>query len=442
MNQGRRMSTSIARRLPWLAAVSAPVAIAFGVSMAGGWIAAWPGLLAAGATTLAICTLLWRPLGRLDRESRRSNEAAARALDRAQGELAAAARFNDALVARLPVPILLLDKTLRIRRANPAAATLLGVELAGRDLIAVLRHPDLIEAALDCIRGGAGRSVEVRLPVPLERRLGARVEPMEAPGADDIRAVVALEDLTALDRAERSRADFVANVSHELRTPLSSVIGFIETLRGPAREDRPAREKFLAIMDGQARRMARLVADLLSLSRIELDEHRAPTGRVSLAGILRAVAESLHMKAAERGIAIAFDAPPPGAAPACDLDALPPVLGEADELTQVFQNLIDNALKYSRERATVRIATWLAPGGSVAVAVMDQGEGIPREHLPRLTERFYRVNTARSRDLGGTGLGLAIVKHIVNRHRGELRIESEPGTGSTFTVIIPAISNM
>jgi len=275
----------------------------------------------------------------------------------------------------------------------------------------------------------------------LERRLGARVEPMEAPGAGDVRAVVALNDLTALDRAERSRADFVANVSHELRTPLSSVVGFIETLRGPAKEDRPAQEKFLAIMNDQAQRMARLVADLLSLSRIELNEHRAPTERVSLGATLRAVVDTLRPQATARRMEVLLDAPPPRGEPHCDIDRLAPIPGDVDELTQVFQNLIDNALKYGRERASVRIACWLLQDGRrVAVAVSDQGEGIPREHLPRLTERFYRVNTARSRDLGGTGLGLAIVKHIVNRHRGELRIESEPGHGSTFTVILPTIS--
>jgi two-component system phosphate regulon sensor histidine kinase PhoR len=213
------------------------------------------------------------------------------------------------------------------------------------------------------------------------------------------------------------RADFIANASHELRTPLSTLIGFLETLAGPAREDTEARARFLPIMLEQARRMARLVSDLLSLSRIELHEHTPPTGRVDLTAILHGVADALEIKAKNRGMAIRIEA-----------DRLPPVLGDADELAQVFQNLIDNAVKYGSRNSEVRVMA--------GPAEVDRGEGIPREHLPRLTERFYRVDSARSRELGGTGLGLAIVKHIVNRHRGHLEIESAPGEGSRFTVYL------
>jgi two-component system phosphate regulon sensor histidine kinase PhoR len=248
---------------------------------------------------------------------------------------------------------------------------------------------------------------------------------------------VLLHDVTAARRSDRMRADFVANASHELRTPLASLLGFVETLRGPARDDAEARERFLGIMHEQATRMARLIDDLLSLSRIEMNEHVPPTGRVDIAEALRRVAETLQQKAAARGMRIELDAP----------EDLPPVVGDADELAQLFQNLVDNAVKYGRPETKVRVAARRSerslPGApaSIEVGVADEGEGIAREHLPRLTERFYRVDTARSRAAGGTGLGLAIVKHIVGRHRGALEIESERGRGSTFTVRLPAAAS-
>ena len=290
------------------------------------------------------------------------------------------------------------------------------------------------------------------MPVPVERSFDAHVLPLSgAPqenpagassaGAADTPAesptvLLALQDMTKVMRADRLRADFVANASHELRTPLATLLGFIETLRGPAKDDGDARAKFLAIMQEQASRMARLVADLLSLSRIELNEHSVPTEGVRLHAVLASVADSLAMKAAARSMTIELPE---------DLRALPPVQGDQDELIQLFQNLIDNALKYGRAGSPVRVlarasdppAAMTPARPAVAVAVIDQGEGIARQHLPRLTERFYRVDTARSRDLGGTGLGLAIVKHIVSRHRGALEIDSEMGQGSRFTIFLP-----
>jgi len=224
------------------------------------------------------------------------------------------------------------------------------------------------------------------------------------------------------------RADFIANAGHELKTPLATLIGFIETLLGPAREDVAARERFLGIMREQAQRMARLVDDLLSLSRIELNEHVAPTDRVALAPVIDEVARGLELRAAERGIRIIRALPPD----------LPEVQGDRDELAQIFQNLLDNAVKYGRPHSEIEVSGGTGSEMLVRVAVADQGEGIPSEQLPRLTERFYRVDTARSRELGGTGLGLAIVKHIVNRHRGRLDIASTVGRGSTFTVWLRA----
>jgi two-component system, OmpR family, phosphate regulon sensor histidine kinase PhoR len=229
------------------------------------------------------------------------------------------------------------------------------------------------------------------------------------------------------------RADFIANASHELRTPLTTLTGFIETLRGPAREDAEARERFLAIMQQQAARMTRLVEDLLALSRIELNEHLMPQGRVALGPLLRHLGDTLELRAGERGMRILLDVPPD----------LPEVLGDRDELAQLFQNLLDNAIKYGRAKSEITVAATetrrahdVGPSPFIAIAVRDHGEGIAREHLPRLTERFYRIDTARSREMGGTGLGLAIVKHILNRHRGFLEIDSTLGTGSVFTVYL------
>ncbi len=263
----------------------------------------------------------------------------------------------------------------------------------------------------------------------------AHLARLATPLFDETVAILALLDVTALKRAEQLRADFVANASHELKTPLASLMGFIETLRGPARDDSEARARFLSIMQEQGERMARLVEDLLSLSRIEMQEHSPPTQATDLGQILQRVTDALEIKAARRGMKLTLD-----------LGSLPPVLGESEELQQVFQNLVDNAVKYGKPGTPVTVEARLLQGEeeriarlgrpAVAVAVIDQGDGIAREHLPRLTERFYRVDTARSRQMGGTGLGLAIVKHIVSRHRGRLEIDSELGKGSTFTVYL------
>jgi two-component system phosphate regulon sensor histidine kinase PhoR len=240
---------------------------------------------------------------------------------------------------------------------------------------------------------------------------------------------VVLHDISALRRAERMRADFVANASHELRTPLAGLVGFVETLQGPARNDPKAQERFLAIMAEQTDRMRRLVEDLLSLSRIEQREHEPPTSRVDVAGVLRGVRDLIDMKARQRGVTVEFEIP----------DQLPDVIGDADELTIVFQNLADNAVKYTSPGTMVQVVASVERDW-IRVDVTDHGEGIASEHVQRLTERFYRVDTARSREMGGTGLGLAIVKHALNRHRGRLEIDSELARGSTFSVVLPTIS--
>jgi len=338
----------------------------------------------------------------------------------------------------LPTPLLLVTDERTIRRANRAAAALLGADLAGRDLAAVLRSPTLLEAIEEASHGLARRELEFSLAHPVERTFLAHVEALPEPASDGSRIVIALVDQTAARRMDQMRADFVANASHEIRTPLATLIGFIETLQGPARDDAAARERFLAIMAQNAGRMARLVDDLLSLSKIEMNEHSPPTSRIDLVAIARSAINNLAWQAKALEVTVRLDAVPDPAW----------VVGDDSEITLAAQNLIGNAIKYGRESGTVtvrisRVAS--APGsvgwrvserGAIALAVEDQGEGIPREHLPRLTERFYRVDTARSRELGGTGLGLAIVKHIMNRHRGTLSIDSTLGKGSTFTLYL------
>ena len=346
----------------------------------------------------------------------------------------------EAVIAAVPDPLILLDERRRIVPANAQAAAFIGITPEPRDLAAAFRNPAVLAAADAVLGGERARVVDFSLTVPVERQLRARFARIEHPSPDGAVAVLSLYDITELKRAEQMRADFIANASHELRTPLATLIGFIETLRGPAREDAEARERFLAIMHGQASRMSRLVEDLMSLSRIELNEHVMPRDRVALSPLLRQIAETLELRAGERDICIRLAVPPD----------LPDVLGDRDELAQVFQNLIDNAIKYGRSGSEIMLQAETASrpnwGSSssenamVCVAVCDHGEGIPHEHLPRLTERFYRVDTARSREMGGTGLGLAIVKHILNHHRGFLEVESTPGVGSVFTVFLRAHS--
>ncbi len=344
----------------------------------------------------------------------------------------------DSVLDGLPVPLLLLDSGRRVVRMNRAAAEAIGKSGLGRDLTATLRHPALVQAVDAVLAGEASRELEFSLAVPVERHFQAYIGRLagDLPGAA---AIVTLNDMTLTRRGDQMRADFVANASHELRTPLATLLGFVETLRGPAKDDESARERFLGIMHDQAMRMTRLVNDLLSLSRIELFEHTPPTSLVDMVKLLRSVTDALKPQAQERGMRIELDCAP----------GLPAAIGDEDQLAQVFQNLVTNAIKYARANTAIAVAARRqanAPGlvggqgGAVAVTVTDQGEGIERRHLPRLTERFYRVDAARSRQLGGTGLGLAIVKHIVSRHRGALNIESEVGVGSELTVYLPAAS--
>jgi two-component system phosphate regulon sensor histidine kinase PhoR len=346
-------------------------------------------------------------------------------------------RADEAIIERLPDPLVVLDARGAALRTNAAARAIFGGGPGAGDLAALLRHPALAEALDGALAATAPQEVDIALPVPVSRELKVHLVPMDPPLGDGGRVVLLLSDRTRERAVERMRADFVANASHELRTPLASLIGFIETLRGPAQGDAEAQARFLGIMADQAERMRRLIDDLLGLTRIEITEHQAPSGRVDLSALAASEAEAMAPLLATRKakLELALD-PGATAAPA-----------DAEQLGQVLRNLLENAVRYGREGGTIRLAVAKLAAGAdpklparpgVLLSVADDGPGIAREHIPRLTERFYRVDRGRGRSSGGTGLGLAIVKHVVNRHRGHLLIESEQGVGSTFRVWLPA----
>ena len=332
----------------------------------------------------------------------------------------------------MPWPALLIDRAERIVAANALAKVLLGSGIEGRHYILTLRQPGLLDAIEGTLRHRQpGQARHVITGPSREITYRVQISPVTGEGQDG--ALCVFEDITDLEQTNQIRRDFVANVSHELRTPLTALLGFIETLRGAARDDPTARERFLGIMEREAGRMNRLVRDLLHLSRVEGEERVRPTEIVDVAALINMAVTALKPMADAAQVSVRIT----GETGAIKLPA------DADQLTQVFHNLIENAIKYGAPGKLVTIAVSRDPrepslrAPAVRIEVIDQGEGIDALHLPRLTERFYRVDSHRSREKGGTGLGLAIVKHIVNRHRGRFRIESENGKGSVFTVILP-----
>jgi two-component system phosphate regulon sensor histidine kinase PhoR len=325
--------------------------------------------------------------------------------------------FADAL----PDPTLLLDRKSVVIHRNPAAEREFPGIVAGQLLNLTLRNPTLL-GAVDAVRRTAeAQTVELHQTIPNETWHRAHVAPLPlSEGA----IIITLQNLTDHKRLEQLRSDFIANASHELRTPLASLIGFIETMQGPASKDEKARERFLGIMQQQAARMSALIDDLLSLSRIEMRQHLKPTGHVELRQLLGEVRDGLETQAREAGVKIEIDAPGPVT-----------VTGERSELYEVFENLLDNAVKYGGAGGLVEVAIGSGRAGyDYMVSVTDHGVGVALEHVPRLTERFYRVDAESSRKRKGTGLGLAIVKHIVNRHRGLLAIRSKVGEGTRVEV--------
>ncbi|GJL93658.1 MAG: two-component sensor histidine kinase [Hyphococcus sp.] len=362
----------------------------------------------------------------------------------------------------LPEPLFILDAECIVEYANQAAEDFVGTDnIAGRHFAAVLRAPDVIEAAENAANKPSEQIVEFTTTDSVERSCRALVAPLNSMldgSTIPFRSAVFIRDLTGERRVEQMRADFIASASHELRTPLASLLGFIETLRGHAKSDPEAQEKFLKIMQAQAERMQRLVSDLMSLSRIELNEHVPPREKIDLSNVVRDVIDSMAPLFETSGAIADFidDAGEP-----------PLMLGERDEIFQAVQNLLDNAVKYGGEHAMIKLrvgrgaAPALSEGGSpghragdspaqiaarvgvpvsdlLFIQIRDFGPGIERAAIPRLTERFYRVNIDQSRKSGGTGLGLAIVKHIVNRHRGGFQIESQLAGGTAFNCYFPA----
>ena len=339
------------------------------------------------------------------------------------------------VVDAVPEPAVVLDGAGYVMHANRMAEDLFGARRRGGHVASMSRDPELLEAVDKALASGETAAVELHERVPVERRLLATVAPLERSRSSVAgpALLISFRDLSEQDRLTRMRADFVANASHELRTPLASLRGFVETLQGAAKDDAQARERFLKVMSEQAERMTRLIDDLLSLSRVEMREHLPLSERVDLNDAVTHVIQALQPIAAKAGTAIEFHR----------LEGAAVIRGDRDEIVQVFQNLVQNAIKYGKPggRIDVRVTREAAGGGRPArfvAAVTDDGPGIAPQHLPRLTERFYRVSAAASREKGGTGLGLAIVKHILNRHRGELIITSRVGEGSTFAVELPA----
>lgn len=326
-------------------------------------------------------------------------------------------------------PSFILDLSGTVRYANQSAAELFPATRPGDPFAYTFRRPEFGDA-IDDASAGQPTSAEFREPGDAASYL-AYLAPVRSPGGGVGFILVSFDDVSDRLAVARMRADFVANASHELRTPLASLTGFIETLLGPARNDPKASEKFLHVMLEQALRMRRLIDDLLSLSRAEMRVHNRPTGDVDLVRVLRNVADAMRPLAEEHSVTLSVSVPEGQVA----------VVGDHDELVQVFQNLVENAVRYGGSGEKVELGLELQPQGrpQVAISVQDYGPGIEAEHIPRLTERFYRVDVGASRERKGTGLGLAIVKHILNRHGAELDVVSEAGQGARFTVTLPLL---
>ncbi|WP_412773697.1 ATP-binding protein [Nitrobacter sp.] len=339
-----------------------------------------------------------------------------------------------AIIAGMPDPNVLLDRAGRVIHLNAAAAQLVPALRKNELAQFALRSPEIVTALREAIATRETRRATYLNHVPVDRWMELIITPVPVPtafGGIDHCMLLTFHDQTPLRRVEEMRADFVANASHELRTPLAALSGFIDTLQGPARDDPGARDRFLGIMHAQATRMARLIDDLLSLSRVELSAHVRPDTLVDLIPIVRQVVDGLEPLAVERQVDIEVSLP----------NTPVMIAGDREELLRLFENLIENALKYGASGSRIVVSSMMdaAPDGvpEFRVVVRDFGPGIAPEHLPRLTERFYRIDVGDSRAQGGTGLGLSLVKHILNRHHGRLLIESVPGQGASFTAGFP-----
>lgn len=440
----------------WAAAISAGVMLVMSLSgLAPWWLPAlgWLAFLAALAMRfrLSVGKAWAQPVQRVVEAELIAQESELATLRMARG-----------VAQALPEPLIILNEEGIIELANPAAAEFLGHDgIEGRHFAGALRAPSVFETAESVMQKGEACSVDFSTTGAVERHCRAFVAPLDE-GVGQRRVLVFIRDLTSEHRLDQMRADFIASASHELRTPLASLVGFIETLRGPAKDDEEARERFLAIMQSQAERMQRLVADLMSLSRIELNEHVPPREIINLGETAQDVIEGLAPLFEQSGAIIEFSNTD---------DSEARIRGDRDEIVQTIQNLLDNAVKYGGDPPMVKVhvghgaAPSLAGDGEPAhragdsaaqvaarlgaeisdlvyVQVRDFGPGIQRADIPRLTERFYRVNVERSRKSGGTGLGLAIVKHITNRHKGGLQVESRLAGGTAFTCYFEGLTGV
>ena len=420
---GSNVADNLRLRAPGLAAA---VLITLAFVMFGG-LSLRSGL--AGSAALLLWAALWP--GRASFAAMTERDLRRRLAD---ADTAKSGPVWKSIVESLPDPALALDEKGDLLAFNAAAFEVFSAALPGRHISQITRAPELLASVESALETGELQSCRLDLKVPVQRSLVGTVAPLQsaARGSQSPQLLVVLRDLTEQDRLVRMRADFVANASHELRTPLASLKGFVETLQDAAKDDPIARERFLKIMQQQAERMARLIDDLLSLSRIEMRAHVMPREAADLSSIITHVVQTLAPIARDKSITVDFAAP---SSPAI-------IAGDRDELIQVFQNLIENAIKYGRSGGLVAITTETATGAArgrerISISIKDDGPGIAAEHLPRLTERFYRVNAAQSRNAGGTGLGLAIVKHVLNRHQATLSVDSIIGQGSTFRVTFP-----
>lgn len=335
-------------------------------------------------------------------------------------------------VMAVPLPLILIRSNERIEAANEGAKALFGDGIELRHYMTALRNPDLLNMIETCLRDGKSREIEYLAPVE-QQDVMFRASARSLHLATGSGVLISFEDISHLEQIGQIRRDFVANVSHELRTPLTALIGFIETLKGPARDDAKARGRFLTTMEAEALRMNRLVGDLLSLSRVQAEARVRPTDREDPVAMIRSVLLRLEPIAREADVELTFSAP----------DDPLKIVADADQFHQIMTNLIENGIKYSGRGCTVCVRLGRPVYDprlrcdAVEILVQDNGPGIENYHLPRLTERFYRVDNHRSREMGGTGLGLAIVKHIVARHRGRMHVESVLGKGTTFHVHLP-----
>ncbi|MDG1286487.1 MAG: ATP-binding protein [Rickettsiales bacterium] len=345
---------------------------------------------------------------------------------------------REILVDTLPDMLIMTDEELRIVRTNRSARLMFGQNLAGKHLSDIFESDVLINAVITVVESLKGREVDFHIAEPEPKDIHAIIERFPIASKGGMAVIITLNDITQLKRIQKMRADFVANASHEIRTPLTSIAGLIELLQGPAKDDMEAHPKFLGMMAEQSERMKNLITDLLSLSKIEMNAHTVPVSAVEISRVIRHERDHFEWAAKQKNITIEVDV----------AENLPKIRGEENELKQVLHNLIGNAIKYGNDGSEVLVTArvtsdlprdphFVQTKRAMQITVRDEGEGISKEHLPRLTERFYRVDSARTRKVGGTGLGLAIVKHILQRHRAVMKVESVVGEGSSFHVYIP-----